>query len=188
MEYSNDILIERLRYGDERVFEYIFHKYYNLLCYEAKGYIKESYLIEEIVCDVFVHFWLIREKVQIKGHIRDYLVKSVHNNCIDYIRHLSTLQNHNNQIQENYTGKFTLYDLGENPLDYMLTDELSSFINSEIEKLPDQCKKAFKLSRIENLSYEDIAQEMKISLNSVKLYIKNALYKLRESMKIFRGS
>lgn len=185
MYYPEDIIIEKLVAGDEKVFEFIFNKYYTLLCYEAKGYFKDSYLVEEIVCDVFSRIWQKREQYQIRNGLKQYLVKSVHNNCIDYIRRQDSQNSLRQQFLEKENEKFTLIDLGENPLDYLITDELEKFLSEVIENLPEQYKKAFKLSRYENLSYDEIAKTMDISVNSVKLYIKNALSKLRERLEEF---
>lgn len=185
MHYPEDIIIEKFLAGDEKVFEFIFNKYYTLLCYEAKGYFKDPYLIEEIVCDVFSRIWQKREQYQIRNGLKQYLIKSVHNNCIDYIRRRDSQDSLRQQFLEKENERFTLIDLGENPLDYIITDELEKFLSEVIENLPEQYKKAFKLSRYENLSYEEIAKTMDISVNSVKLYIKNALSKLRERLEEF---
>lgn len=178
---SNDS-IRGLRAGDQKVFEQIFKKYYALLCYEARGYIKSYSLVEEIVCDVFTRIWQNRESLVITTSLRDYLVKSVHNNCIDYYRQLKRHEKLVAGSEESERIQYTLTDLGESPLDYILTQELELRINKVIESLPPQYKKAFKLSRFSDLTYLEIAEEMQISVNSVKTNIKNALSFIRKEL------
>lgn len=185
MDLATDNLITGLREGDPKIFEQIFRKYYPLLCYEARSYVKSYDLIEEIVCDVFTRIWQNRENITIQTSLRDYLIKSVHNNSIDYYRQLKRKEMNQSIIETDDKTRSTVMDLNESPLDYILTQELEERINSLIELLPTQYKRAFKLSRIKNLTYEEIAVEMKISINSVKTNIKNALSFLRKELNSF---
>ncbi len=183
MNISGKEIILELKKGNREAFEQVFREYYNMLCLEAKGYIHADHLVEEIVCDVFTKIWLNREKLFIKTSLKNYLIKSVHNNCIDYYRHQKFQDKWNHKGDSETTESYTLADLGENPLDYMISQELENRIKDAIESLPEQYKKTFKLSRFSDLSYAEIATEMNISVNSVKTNVKNALAKLRETLK-----
>lgn len=184
MALSDKDIIQKLNSDDREIFDTLFRKYYALLCFEARGYIKSEILIEEIVCDVFTRFWLNRNKLDIKISLREYLVKSIHNKCIDYYRQKKNKGNIS--IDSDNTGLFTnsLVDLGQNPLEYILTKELEDKINASIESLPPQYRRTFELSRFHNKTYEEIAIEMQISVNSVKTNIKNALAFLRNALRI----
>lgn len=184
MDRLEENLATGLKQGNREIFEEIFKKYYALLCFEARGYFKSYDLIEDIVCETFTHIWINRENVFINTSLRDYLVRAVHNKCIDYWRQLQKQQNKNIGLEE---AEFvsSISDLGESPLDYILTRELEEKIINSIELLPQQYKTAFKLSRFNGLSYEEIASEMKISVNTVKTDIKKALAFLRKELKDF---
>lgn len=185
MGFTDKDILKELNSGNREVFDMIFKKYYTLLCFEARGYIKSENLIEEIVCDVFIRVWINRGALNIKVSLRDYLVKSVQNNCIDYYRQLKGQESVLISPENKEKTILTLVDLGENPLEYMLTKELEERINTLIELLPPQYQKAFKLSRFYDKTYEEIASEMHISINSVKTNIKNALAFLRHELKGF---
>jgi RNA polymerase sigma-70 factor, ECF subfamily len=185
MDFSNQEIVRELKAGNITVFEQIFKKYYTTLCFEARGYIGAKHLVEEIVCDVFTKIWLNRETIQIKTSLREYLIKAIHNNCIDYYRHLKSQDKLKQGFGEKQEEWVTLYSIGENPLDYIITQELEDHIADAIETLPDQYKKTFKLSRFSDLSYDEIAVEMGISVNTVKTNIKNALSKLRVTLSEF---
>lgn len=172
-------LITELQSGNRKVFEHIFRQYYHLLCFEARGYMRADHLIEEIVCDVFTRLWINRESIVITSSLREYLIKSVHNNCIDYYRHQKVRDRLKSEIEDTQILYSTLVDLNEDPLEFIVTSELEERIKNAIEELPEQYKKAFKLSRFNDLSYKEIAAEMDISVNSVKTNIKNALAALR---------
>src|SRR5512133_2273818 len=87
MTDSDIDVIRKLQSGNHHVFEQIFKQYYNMLCYEAKGYLHSNYLTEEIVCEVFTRLWQNRNTITITTSLREYLVKAVHNSCIDQYRH-----------------------------------------------------------------------------------------------------
>ena len=74
-----------LKKGNHKTFELLFKKYYVFLCYEARSYITEKYIIEEVVGDVFRWLWENRETLVITS-VRAYLVRAVHNACLSYLR------------------------------------------------------------------------------------------------------
>jgi RNA polymerase sigma-70 factor (ECF subfamily) len=185
MDTSGIDLIDAIQSGNHKVFEQVFKQHYPLLCYEARAYSRNNDVVEEIVCDVFTRLWTNRESIQIKTSLRDYLVKSVHNSCIDYYRHQKVRNRLKSEIEEHQRIYSTLADLGEDPLEYIVTRELEEKIDRAIEELPEQYKRAFKLSRFSDLTYEEIAIEMGLSVNSVKTNIKNALAALRRNLSDF---
>ena len=60
--------------------------------------------------------------------------------------------------------------------------EVRDEIMNAINRLPDECRRVFNMSRFENRKYEEIAQELKISVNTVKYHIKHALALLYEDL------
>lgn len=175
-------LIRELQAGKETAFDAIFKKYYSLLCIEARGYFKNHFLIEEIVCDVFTKFWQNRNSLKITSSLREYLIKAVHNNCINYYRSQKVQEKLKQDVDENQKKEFALIDLGQNPLEYTLMNELQTHISKAISELPVRYRQAFELSRFENMTYEEIAREMGISVDGVKMNIKKALGHLREKL------
>jgi len=177
---SDDELFHDFKGGSQNAFDKIFKKYYPILCSVAYGYFRNHYLIEEIVCDVFTKIWQNRMNITINISLREYLIKAVHNNCINYYR----MQKHVDRIQQEFDNQqekiYSLFDIGQNPLQYMITKELEENILEAIEKLPSRYKETFKLSRFYGLTYADISVKMGISINSVKQNIKNSLAYLRD--------
>lgn len=183
MDLSNSDIIHEIVMGNRKVFEQVFKEYFPLLIYEARGYIYSYDLADEIVCDVFTRIWVNREKLEIKTSLRDYLIKAVHNTSIDYYRQLKRKETLFSDSDKAEQAKYTLKDLNQSPLDYMLTKELEEKINHAIAALPPQYRRTFILSRFKGLSYENIAREMNLSVNTVKTNIKNALSILRNELK-----
>lgn len=184
-EESYRILIKELKAGSQDAFDTIFKSFYKLLCREARGFFRNDSLVEEIVSDVFVKLWNNRNEFELRGSLKDYLVKAVYNTCITYYRALKVQERLKSEVDELQKRRYALLDLGQNPLEYIITSELEEKVNEAVESLPPRYKEAFKLSRYQNLKYEEIALEMGISVNGVKINIKKALEHLREKLDIY---
>ncbi|MDD4192880.1 MAG: RNA polymerase sigma-70 factor [Mangrovibacterium sp.] len=162
-------------------FEELFDKYYAMLCLIACDLVKNKQLAEEIVDEVFVHLWLKRESIDIQKSIRAYLIKSVQNRCMDWFQQTKAER----LIIDN---KFDISDhdmirwSDDYPLGNLLVRELEDIVSQSIAALPERCREIFLLSRNEELTYEEIASKLSITINTVKTQMKIALSKLREAL------
>lgn len=164
--------------GNLEDFSNLYSNYYVLLCTIADQYVKDKYLAEEIVGDVFLKYWEKYNEIIITTSVKAYLVRSVQNRCINYLEH--------NKVKQKIENESTLFGLAESddyPLGTLYEKELASLINQAMNALPEQCRKIFLLSRDEELTYEEISQRLNISVNTIKTQIKIALSKLREWLK-----
>ena len=177
-------LIASIKNGNEKSFELVFKTYYSRLCNFAFSYTHQLETAEDLVKDVFIILWNNREKLHIKTSLPGYLFRSVHNSCINFLRRDKN-RNNNLSIEEiNYLDLKMEEPLSKDyPIGNILAKELEKQIFSEIEKLPDSCKKIFKLSRFEGLPHKKIAKKLNISEKTVKVQIYRALKKLNKVIK-----
>lgn len=173
-------IVDEIRMGNLTTFEQLYTDYYSYLCYLAIEFVKDKYVAEEIVSDIFFALWEKRELIQINTSLSAYLIRSVKNRCINYSLHCKVEQRLNQTISEKLI-QHSLVD--EYPMGSLITKELTSLIKKSIENLPEQCRQTFLLSRDEELKYEEIAERLNISINTVKTQMKIALSKLRVSLK-----
>ena len=183
MEHTETLIVEQLKTGNEDAYQYIYDRHYALLCHVANGYVKDHFLAETIVGDTIFHLWEIRETLEISVSIRSYLLRAVRNRCINYLnsewekREISFSSLMPDEITDD---KMTISD--SHPLGTLLERELEEEIYKAIDKLPDECRRVFDKSRFEGKSYEEISQELGISVNTVKYHIKNALASLQMNL------
>ncbi len=175
---SKDIdAIERIKRGDSEVFQYLYDTYYYQLFCIAKQYVSDSFTAETVVSDVFFTIWEKRDTIEIHTSLIAYLVRCVRNNSINLL--------HKNYVNrevniDNIESSSPLCFLSDDyPLGQLIEKELSSKIQTEIDALPDETRDVFLLSRIEELKYDEIAERLNISINTVKYHIKQALKILR---------
>ena len=183
MEHTETLIVEQLKTGNEDAYQYIYDRHYALLCHVANGYVQDQFLAETIVGDTIFHLWEIRETLEISVSIRSYLLRAVRNRCINYLNSewekreiaFSSLM-----LDEITDDKMTISD--SHPLGTLLERELEEEIYKAIDKLPNECRRVFDKSRFEGKSYEEISQELGISVNTVKYHIKNALASLQTNL------
>jgi len=174
-------LCHKIKLGDESAFEYVYKSYYALLCCYAYDLVKNTDLAEEIVQELLIKIWENRDKLVITISLKSYLYRSVHNQCINIIKHNQVTNNLAHKYSEDLrlNADLTMISDEEFTLEDYLYDGLEKDIEKAVETLPDQCRVIFQMSRFGMLSYKAIAKELKISENTVKTQIRRALEKLR---------
>jgi RNA polymerase sigma-70 factor, ECF subfamily len=172
---DSDILLA-IRQGNERVYEGVFRKHYQALCNYACGILKDMDDAEEVVQSIFLKFWEQREGIEISVSLKSYLYRAVHNTCLNRLKHL--------KIQETYrqyAGDY-LENTFDSATDVMDKNELENRIAEAIDKLPEQCKLIFKMSRFEELKYQEIADKLGLSIKTIENQIGKALKIMRTEL------
>ena len=178
MHELEELLIKKLRKGDERAFRLLYDRHYVLLCRFANQLLNNAALAEEVVDDVIFYLWEHRQEVEIRYSIRAYLMRAVRNRCLNELQ----LQSHREELHissflspESMDFLDSLFVDNKQPLGMLLEQELDEELKRSIDELPLECRKVFYKSRFEQKKYEEIATELGISVNTVKYHIKNAL-------------
>ena len=86
-EPDDKILFEHTNKSDVNAFKTLFHRYYKNLCLYATKIVNDDVAAEEIVQDLFVKLWEKRKTLEIKTSVKNYLVRSVRNQCLNFIKH-----------------------------------------------------------------------------------------------------
>ena len=174
------ILFEKIKKGDKKAFEALFHRYYGILCHYAALLVKNEAEAEEIVQELFVRIWEKREKIQIDTSLKNYLFRAVKNQSLNYIQH--------NQIKNQYAQKVI------HETEAVKTDDnnyaeigLLHKIEESINSLPEKRQEIFRLSRQQGLKYREIAEKLNISVKTVETQMGLAIKTLREKLKHYSG-
>lgn len=177
------LIIERLKEGDNQAYKHIYENHYIALCKVSYYFLKDKFLAEGIVNDVILHMWEIRKELSVDIPLRRYLIQAVRNKSLNYLALKQSQMEIQFSIMEQ--GGVQLQNMvadAQHPLGSLLEKELEHKIKEAIDGLPADCKRVFKMSRFEEMSYEQISKELEISINTVKYHIKNALSILRDKL------
>lgn len=160
---------------DESAFRTLFFQFFSPLCVFAHRYIERRETCEDIVQETFFKIWKNRKGIEINTSTRNFLLTSVRNSCIDYLRKQETEQN----WQQREIAKSSAYTND----DLYLVVELEQMLNAALAKLPDKVRVVFEQNRFDGKTYSEIALEHQISVKTVEAYMTKALKHLRIELK-----
>jgi RNA polymerase sigma-70 factor (ECF subfamily) len=144
----------------------------------AVRFVQNMPIAEEIASDVMYKIWQNRHQGYQIETFREYLYTATRNTALNYLKQQQTRKKFSDEWAEQLRDEL----IEETPLDAIISEEEQAKLNNMMDALPEQCRKAFVMSRIEEMSYDEIAAQMDISVNTVKYDIKTALQKLRVEM------
>lgn len=170
-------LIECIRNGDERAFESLFRSYYKTLCYFSHKIVKDAIVAEEIVQDIFYYIWEKHGTLDLNTSVKSYLFKSAHNNSLKYLRHQKIVVGYEDRVKATLEAS---YDLQEN---YAEVGEIMHIIKQTLDQVPDRSREIFNLNRNEGLKYQEIADQLNVSIKTVEAHMTSVLKLFRENLK-----
>lgn len=177
-QISDKILVEQLASGSERAFRCLFDKYHQDIFIFSKSILKLDSLAEEIVQEVFLKVWLKASELNPDLDFKSYIFTIARNLSLNSLRSAVNNRKLTEEIFYMNSG------LGK-PSDQILLDEELEIIRIKaIESLPAKRKEIFILSRTEGKSYNEISNELGISINTVKVQMSKALDTLRKYIQI----
>lgn len=163
--------------NDEVTFRRIFELYYADLCIYAKRYVPDLNTREDLVQDVFCSLWINRKKTDYSVPISNYLITSVKNHCLNYLRKTGRIEFMNDLEIE----KLPVYAEGNDHL--FLLHELKELYRRTLAGLPEEYRIAFEMSRMENKSTTEIAEALEVSVRTVERYRNKAIEILKTELK-----
>lgn len=171
-------LLLGLKEGDQKAYQFLFRSYYSPLCTYAYTLVKDKTIAESIINDVIYSLWKNRERLQIEKTLRNYLIRAVKNRCINHFHQEASQLSLKNEILLRHS-----LLMQETAVEKLLVKELRERVEVAISTLPDQTQTIFRMSRFEQMKYQEIAEKLGISVDVVKYHIKIALASLRVSLK-----
>ncbi|KFF02656.1 RNA polymerase sigma factor [Flavobacterium reichenbachii] len=173
--YNNEDLIESLRNGDEKAYNYLIETYHHKLCVYANSLVKNVYSAEDIVQNVFIKIWEQRTRLKTDHSLKSFLYKLVYNEFIDLYRKNQSLFS----LEKSYYDALNGIVQEE---DSEAFQRVLSAVNKEIQNLPPKCREVFILSKKEGLTNIEIAEHLDVSIKTVEAQITKAFSILRTAL------
>ena len=173
MQTTDKHLLSQIRNNNVEVYKHLFELYYRELYFFSRKFLENREVAEEVVQDVFIALWENRDVLIIKKSIKSYLFTSVKNRSINYLK--SKINNIN----------FVNIDSADSENHILITDqpleleELDNLIHKAVLSLPPRCKEMFHLSRNSEMTYQEIADVLGVSKETVKFQISEAIKKIK---------
>lgn len=159
--------------------EAIFKQYHKELCRWAYTFVRDKDQAKDIVQDVFLKLWKNRDDVEWGAALKGYLYKATTNASLNYLESHKRKNTIHEQIKHN--SSLISYETS----DSIIFSELQTKVQQAIEDLPPRCKVIYLLSRQEGLKYQQIADQLELSIKTVENQMGIALEKLRTDLRPF---
>jgi len=161
--------------SDLKSYEVFFNTHFRALVHYANTILNDIDDAEDKVQHVFITLWEKRMTLELHTSPRAFLYRSVHNACLNTLKSKKVRTDYSLQIQK--TQSFS------SPDTRLEERDLQNKIEIAIQSLPTQCGIIFSKSRFEHLKYQEIADQMGLSVKTVENQMGKALKILREQLK-----
>lgn len=152
----------------------------------ASSYVRDNNASEDLVQDTFLK--IIESEINLEEceNIGALLYTILKNKCLDFLKHKLVEYKHNSAMLMEYNLLLTnQYALEDNSINIITNNQIKKALNEALDKLPEQTRKVFILCKYQHLKYDEIAQELKISVKTVEYHMSKAFSFLRKEMRGF---
>ena len=158
--YCENDLLRRLASGDAQAFTTVYRQYYQRIFYYAKTFLPDKHDAEDITADTFIKLWNRRHSFQSISAIHSFLHVTARNSCYDFLRHHKVVADKQADI-------IRQIQLQSGSDLYRTKEELLKLVENEVDKLSARMKQIFYLSFNEGLTPAQIAEALKVSVQTV---------------------
>ncbi len=190
MKKKSDI-ITPLEIDSERNFGSFYESYYKRFYRYAYYYVNDSETAEDITHDAIMYYWENRRRLSSETDVLGYMLLTVKNKCLNYLKHLQIEAEYNKSYQELYEWevKARIMTLEDENYSEIFMKDIIEIATKSLAKLPKQTQEIFRKNRFEYKSRKEIATEMGVSIQKIDYHINKAndhLYKdLRDYLPLF---
>lgn len=167
-------IIKYIKRGDKKAFREVFNSYYHALTAFGYKFIPDRDVVEDMVQEAFISFWEKRQDFDHMNAIKSYLYTSVRNKCLNHSKHQAVRRKHESSLVYELESdhKFSHHVIEEETFHQLLV---------EIKNLPESAREIMILA-LNGLKNQEIADELDISINTVKTQKKIAYAKLKQKL------
>lgn len=172
---TDEILIAGIGKDDYTSYNKLFVRYYSRLCYYVYRMLMDKEDAEDVVQELFLTLWNNRKKIEINENVSGYLYRMAKNMALNHIRSETNYRS----VLENREEPLSYYE--ENQLE---SEEFRISLNDCINHLPDRCKEVLLLHRVKGLKQKEIADQLSISVKTIKNQIHSSLQRLKKCLEL----
>lgn len=181
-ELSLPLLQKKIAFErDQACYREIFLLFHKPLLRFAKSFVESHEASEEIVSDVMVNVWEMKEELANVTNLKVYLYTAVRNRAFNYLTRTKKHFSWDGTNQDIALAGTICFDTPEKTLE---NKEVKEEIVSAVKALPPKCRMVYKLVRENGLSYKEVGTIMNISVNTVDRHLNTALHKIVHAVKL----
>ncbi|MGN1233938.1 MAG: RNA polymerase sigma factor [Candidatus Cryptobacteroides sp.] len=172
---SDEVLLTKLKRGNLRVFEEIYERYAPMVLNFVRKLIKDQMRAEDITQNIFMRLYMSRNTLDPKLSLKNWLFVCARNEALDVLR-----SKWSKDVEK-------VGDVREDsqiavPEEEILRKESAAQIRSMVEALPGQRGKVLKMSKLDELSNDEIAEKLGLSIRTVEKHLELAMKDIRRKI------
>lgn len=177
-------LLQKFKQGDDASFAKLVIKYQKPVLNIIYRFTQNKHMAEDMAQEVFIRVYRGAEKFEERSKFFTWLYRITINYCIKQAQRWK-LRVESSLDEEKESGRLadTVSDLAPSPQGMVEQEYLLIKVREAVLTLPDDQRAVVILSKFHELSYEDIAGVLKISVPSVKSKLHRAKLKLKEKLR-----
>jgi RNA polymerase sigma factor (sigma-70 family) len=159
-------ILRKVSEGDETAFKKLFFHWQPFLSIHMFRITGSKELTEEIVQDIFLKIWMTREILQTIENFKAYLIVVSRNQALNALRQLATQARKHKawEIEQRNPGVIT------DPSSFYYT-----MIDEAIDRLSSRQREIYLMHRHQHLTYQEIADRLKLSRETIKTHLQQAI-------------
>lgn len=156
-------------------------KYISIAC----SFTRDRAAAEDIVTESFTAFWNGRANIELKSLPEAYILQTVRNRCLNYMRDKAVRMRVEEHLQEESVQAIEAEAdiLSQEDLGFLFEEEVAAIFRGFMSTIPELTRNIFMDSRFEGLTYNEIAKKYGVTPRKVKRDIQKVLEKMRISLK-----
>lgn len=175
-------VMESLREGNSCAYKIVYDRYQRQVYFFVYAITKSAYAAEEIVQEVFIKIWMIRESLQPDRSFEAFLFAVVRHLSYNYLRTVTNSRSLKEELRKNLT-HFTRYTE-----DVILLMEYETLLEDILTRIPKQKRHIFMLSKRQGKSNQDITNLLSFSSKTVKNHLWAILQTIRRQLHPYLAS
>ena len=174
-------LVARAQQGDKQAFNLLVAKYQRKLSRLLSRFIRDQSEVEDVTQEAFIKAYRALPAFRGDSAFYTWLYRIGINTAKNYLMAMGRRAPTSTEVEaedaEGFEEGEQLRDINT-PESVLLSNEIAETVNSTIEQLPEELRRAIQMREIEGMSYEDIAQAMDCPIGTVR----SRIFRAREAI------
>ena len=174
-------LVARAQQGDKQAFNLLVEKYQRKLRRLLSRFIRDQAEVEDVTQEAFIKAYRALPAFRGDSAFYTWLYRIGINTAKNYLMAMGRRAPTSTEVEaedaEGFEEGEQLRDINT-PESVLLSNEIAETVNSTIEQLPEELRRAIQMREIEGMSYEDIAQAMDCPIGTVR----SRIFRAREAI------
>lgn len=171
-------LIQLIRQNDSIAFDLLYKKYWNRLLHFAFRYVKDGYVCQEIVQELFVQLHTSAHRLKINSSLSAYLFVAIRNRIYNYLRNRALYQKHITLAGKRIMAS---HNNVEQAINFM---DVQNRINDTLCQMPEKYRTVYLLHDKSHFTVKKISEILNRPVNTVEKQLRKAMYILRDRLEM----